>query len=119
MKDNLEQTKKEINEKIKGRKKINKDSFVDFLMKEGLYRSKKEALTNVTKIIEGIELALEKGYNIQFSGFGKFGVRSRIIRGKNDKLTGKAANTVAIIPTLEAGKNLKEKVRKAILSEIS
>ena len=117
MKDNLEQTKKKINEKIKNRKKINRDNFVKFLVKEGLYRSKKEALANVTKVIDGLELALEKGYDIQFSGFGKFGVRSRIIRGGNDKLTGKAANTVAIIPTLEPGKNLKEKVRKAILAE--
>jgi len=117
MKDSLEQIKTEINEKIKNRKKINKDNFVKFLVEKGIYSSKKEASKNVMKVIEGIEKALEDGYDIQFTGFGKFSIRSRIIRGGNQKLTGKSANTVAIIPTLEPGKNLKEKIRKSILEK--
>jgi len=118
MQDKLIETKKIIDSKIKKRKKINKENFVRFLVKEGIFKSKKEGLKNVMKVIEGLEKALEKGYDIQFTGFGKFNIRTRIIRGSSDKLTGKSTNTVAIIPTLEPGKNLKEKVRKAILKDI-
>jgi nucleoid DNA-binding protein len=100
-----------IKEQIEKRKTINKDSFIKFLTENKFFKTKKEAEECLNKILKGIEKAMEEGNNIRFSGFGKFYLKSKIIKGTSNN----TKNKLTIVPSFESGKNLKEKIKNKIL----
>lgn len=70
-----------------------------------------EAIINST--INNITLALSKGSEVQFAGFGTFEPKSRAPRiGRNPRTNEAVPIPARVIPSFKAGKDLKKAVTK-------
>jgi DNA-binding protein HU-beta len=88
---------------------MTKTDLVDKVADIGL--TKKQALSAVDAVIDGITAALKKGGKVQIIGFGSFSVRKRAARAGRNPQTGKEIKIPARkIPVFKAGESLKRAV---------
>ena len=88
---------------------MTKTDLVDKVADIGL--TKKDALSAVDAVIDGITAALKKGDKVQIIGFGSFSVRKRAARAGRNPQTGKEIKIPARkIPVFKAGESLKRAV---------
>ena len=73
--------------------------------------SKKDANLALAAVLEGIQVALEKGDKVSLVGFGTFSVVDRAARKRINPKTGAKINIAARkAPKFKAGKKLKDAV---------
>ncbi|MBV7390847.1 MULTISPECIES: HU family DNA-binding protein [Enterococcus] len=90
---------------------INKQSLVEQVAeKTGL--TKKDALSAVDALFDGIQSSLKAGEKVQVIGFGNFEVRERASRKGRNPQTGEEITIPASkSPAFKAGKQLKDAVK--------
>ena len=90
---------------------MTKADFVDQLAaKSGL--TKKDATTVVDAFVDVVTEALQKGEDVQFTGFGKFYVQSRAARqGINPQTKQPITIAASNVPKFSAGQALKSAVK--------
>lgn len=90
---------------------MTKADFVDRLAaKSGL--TKKDAAAVVDAFVEVVTEALQKGEDVQFTGFGKFYVQEREARqGINPQTKSKISIPASRVPKFSAGMALKSAVK--------
>lgn len=90
---------------------INKQSLVEQVAeKTGL--TKKDAMSAVDALFEGIQSSLKAGEKVQVIGFGNFEVRERAARKGRNPQTGEEITIAASkSPAFKAGKQLKDAVK--------
>ena len=89
---------------------MTKSDFVDRVA--GKIGSKKEASEAVEAVLDGIEDALSKGEDVNFTGFGKFSVSERGPRqGVNPRTGERITIPGGKVPKFSAGAGLKSKVK--------
>ena len=90
---------------------MNKNKLVD-LVSAKLGSTKAEAERAINAIIDEVTVALSKGEEVTFTGFGMFCVSARKARAGVNPRTGEKIQIAALkVPKFRAGKNLKEAVR--------
>ena len=89
---------------------MTKADFIDKVA--GKIGSKKEASEAVEAVLDGIEDALAKGDDVNFTGFGKFSVSERGPRqGVNPRTGERITIPGGKVPKFSAGAGLKSKVK--------
>jgi DNA-binding protein HU-beta len=89
---------------------LTKAEFVDRIA--GDFESKKAAADAVDALLEGIESALARGEDINFTGFGKFSVADRAPRqGVNPRTRERITIAGGRVPKFSAGAGLKSRVK--------
>ena len=89
---------------------MTKAEFVDRIA--GDFESKKAAADAVDTLLEGIESALARGEDINFTGFGKFSVADRAPRqGVNPRTRERITIAGGRVPKFSAGAGLKARVK--------
>jgi DNA-binding protein HU-beta len=89
---------------------LTKAEFVDRIA--GDFESKKAAADAVDALLEGIESALARGEDINFTGFGKFSVADRAPRqGVNPRTRERITIAGGRVPKFSAGAGLKARVK--------
>jgi len=89
---------------------LTKAEFVDRIA--GDFDSKKAAADAVDTVLEGIESALARGEDINFTGFGKFSVADRAPRqGVNPRTRERITIAGGRVPKFSAGAGLKSRVK--------
>jgi DNA-binding protein HU-beta len=91
---------------------VTKNEFVENVAsKSGL--SRKDAATAVEAVLESVKDALQRGEDVNFTGFGKFSVQARKERtGVNPRNPGERVTIPASkVPKFSAGSQLKAAVR--------
>jgi DNA-binding protein HU-beta len=89
---------------------MTKADFVDKVA--GRIGSKKEASEAVEAVLDGIEEALARGEDVNFTGFGKFSVSERGPRqGVNPRTGERITIPGGKVPKFSAGAGLKSKVK--------
>jgi DNA-binding protein HU-beta len=91
---------------------MTKSEFVDKVAStSGL--SKKDAEGAVNAVISTIEVSLQRGEDVNFTGFGKFHVADRGAREGRNPRTGESMTIAASrVPRFTAGSGLKKAVKK-------
>ena len=92
--------------------RMTKSEFVDKVAStSGL--SKKDADSAVNAVISTIETSLQRGEDVNFTGFGKFHVADRGAREGRNPRTGESMTIAASrVPRFTAGSGLKKAVKK-------
>jgi DNA-binding protein HU-beta len=89
---------------------LTKAEFVDRIASD--FESKKAAADAVDALLEGIESALARGEDINFTGFGKFSVADRAPRqGVNPRTRERITIAGGRVPKFSAGAGLKARVK--------
>jgi len=89
---------------------LTKAEFVDRIASD--FDSKKAAADAVDTVLEGIESALARGEDINFTGFGKFSVADRAPRqGVNPRTRERITIAGGRVPKFSAGAGLKSRVK--------
>jgi DNA-binding protein HU-beta len=90
--------------------RVTKADFIDKVA--GKIGSKKEASEAVEAVLDGIEDALARGEDVNFTGFGKFSVSERGPRqGVNPRTGERITIPGGKVPKFSAGAGLKSKVK--------
>jgi len=91
---------------------MNKDGFAELVGKK-LNRSKKEASKLLDAVFGAISETLSRGEEVSVSGFGAFSAKERKSRQGVNPRTGEKITIPAMrIPKFQAGKHLKDAVRR-------
>jgi DNA-binding protein HU-beta len=91
---------------------VTKAQFVDELVKDGRFESRKQAADAVEAIVDGIGDVLRKGGDVNLTGFGKFHVKERASRpGVNPQTGERMMIAGGRVPRFSAGSGLKSKVK--------
>jgi DNA-binding protein HU-beta len=89
---------------------LTKAEFVDRIA--GDFESKKAAADAVDTVLDGIESALARGEEVNFTGFGKFSVADRAPRqGVNPRTRERITIAGGRVPKFSAGAALKATVK--------
>src|SRR5947199_4918259 len=97
-------------ESQQGGSTLTKAEFVDRIA--GEFDSKKAAADAVDTVLDGIETALARGEDINFTGFGKFSVADRAPRqGVNPRTRERITIAGGRVPKFSAGAGLKSRVK--------
>jgi nucleoid DNA-binding protein len=89
---------------------LTKAEFVDRIASS--FDSKKAAADAVDTVLDGIESALARGEDINFTGFGKFSVAERAPRqGVNPRTRERITIAGGRVPKFSAGAGLKSRVK--------
>lgn len=91
---------------------MTKAEFLDVLASDQRIGSKKEAAAAVDAVLDAITGVLKKGGDVNFTGFGKFGVAERAPRqGVNPRTGERIFIPGGKVPRFSAGSGLKKKVK--------
>ena len=91
---------------------MTKAQFLDVLARDSRIGNKKEAAAAVDAVLEAITDVLSGGGEVNFTGFGKFGVAERGPRqGVNPRTGERIFIPGGKVPRFSAGSGLKKKVK--------
>lgn len=91
---------------------MTKGEFVDLVARDDRIGSKKQAGEAVEAVLDGIGGALERGEDVNFTGFGKFHVAERGPRqGVNPRTGERITIPGGRVPRFSAGAALKSRVK--------